>query len=67
MMHKKSANRDGYFTDDGFAMGIAFILSVLGQNDQFDSLNWFESLREKLDSDQDDINSKRDAQVFRSQ
>ena len=36
MMHKKNINRDGYYIDDGFAVGLAFTLSVLGQTKTYE-------------------------------
>lgn len=31
MMHKKNITRDGYYTDDGFAIGLIFCLTILDQ------------------------------------
>eukprot|EP00753_Platysulcus_tardus_P017866 PLAT6610.1.p1 GENE.PLAT6610.1~~PLAT6610.1.p1 ORF type:complete len:1231 (-),score=773.83 PLAT6610.1:251-3664(-) len=44
-MHKRS--KEAYFTDDGFSIGIAYILAILQQNKQFDSLHWWQSLKGK--------------------
>ena len=49
-MNKK--NKQGAaFTDDGFAMGIAYILKLVDQYHAFDSLHWFESVRTKYEAD----------------
>lgn len=36
-----------YFCDDGFAVGLAYLLRILKQNDKFAGLNWFKSVIEK--------------------
>ncbi|KAI3381952.1 hypothetical protein SNEBB_009586, partial [Seison nebaliae] len=46
------------FTDDGFAFGIAFILKLLGQYEQFDALHWFKSLRNKYTEDKRTIKNE---------
>ena len=43
MLNKKFQTFDAYYTDDGFAMGSAFILEVINQSTGLDRLNWFES------------------------
>ena len=33
-------------------MGIAYLLKILNQTDKFESINWFDSMIDKLDRDQ---------------
>lgn len=48
-LSKKNKQEASTFTDDGLAMGLAYCLSVLDQWKDFDSLQWFASVREYFD------------------
>lgn len=37
-------NKDGLFTDDGFALGCVFLLCLFGVLEPYESLHWFESV-----------------------
>eukprot|EP00299_Pterocystis_sp_00344_P018480 c9221_g1_i1.p1 GENE.c9221_g1_i1~~c9221_g1_i1.p1 ORF type:complete len:1167 (-),score=295.14 c9221_g1_i1:59-3418(-) len=41
-------SKEGCFTDDGFAMGLAYLLQIVNQSEKFDSLHWFDSLRDHV-------------------
>lgn len=43
----KKGGKEGTFTDDGFAIGIAYILKLLDLNKEFDALHWFNAIDEK--------------------
>jgi WASH complex subunit 7 len=56
---KSKRGTEGCFVDDGFAIGIAYIVKVLDQNKSFDSLHWFESVAMKLSQEKDKLDKQR--------
>lgn len=64
-MYKSARARDAYYTDDGFAVGLAFVMAILKQNTKFDALHWFACMREKLAADQAAIAEKQAATAAR--
>ncbi|VDM53564.1 unnamed protein product [Angiostrongylus costaricensis] len=57
---KKRAQHDKEltFTDDGFTMGLAYILSILKLWPQFTTLNWFRSINKKCAADKEMLNDE---------
>ena len=48
---KQNDIQNAFISDDGFAMGVAFLLRILRIHDEFNSLNWFDSIEIKLNKD----------------
>lgn len=57
--HKSTDSDRLVFTDDGFAMGLAYILIVLDQVDAFMTLDWFAAVRIKYEAELVDLEAKR--------
>lgn len=53
-------NKEGaIFTDDGFAIGLAYILKLLDQTSDFNSLRWFNSVRSKYCKEKDKLEEQK--------
>ena len=52
-------NTDAFISDDGFPLGCVFLLRILGVSEQFNTLNWFDSVQQKLSTDQQNSEGKR--------
>jgi len=51
----KKQTDDATFTDDGFAIGLAYILQLLDQYVEFDGLHWWESLQEHYETERNKL------------
>jgi len=55
MVNKTFRTDDAFYTDDGFAMGAAFLLAILEQHDKLDCLAWFDTFRAEYVIERNDI------------
>lgn len=56
-------NKDGAaFTDDGFAMGIAYINALLDQSNELDGLDWFETVDRHINAEKSAAENKDEAE-----
>ena len=57
---KQTNNTEAFISDDGFALGIAFLLRIFGIDEAFKGLNWFESIKAKLAKDIEVVKKKQE-------
>jgi WASH complex subunit 7 len=53
--------KEVYFTDDGFAMGVAYCLAILKQTKKFEALHWKDSMDRKLKEDELELKKQQEA------
>ncbi len=51
----RGVTKEMYFTDDGFAVGVAYCLAILKQQRRCDSLHWIETVNAKIKADSKDL------------
>ncbi|KAI1286738.1 hypothetical protein HDE_10420 [Halotydeus destructor] len=59
-MNRKNKN-GAQFTDDGFEMGVAYLLCLLEQFTEFESVHWFGSVREKITIERNEAIKEKNA------
>jgi len=55
----KHDDSEAFISDDGFSLGVVYLLKVLGVTDNFNGLNWFDSMETKLATEQEKNEKRR--------
>lgn len=59
----KKEDSDAFISDDGFSLGVVYLLKVLGVTDNFNGLNWFDSMEDRLSREQEKNEKRKASQV----
>jgi WASH complex subunit 7 len=59
----RGITKEMYFTDDGFAMGIAYCLAITKQTRKFEALHWVDSIRGKIRADAAQLEAQQAARL----
>lgn len=51
--------KDAFFCDDGFILGICYLLKVFKQENSFDSLQWFQSVIDKFETNEKEFTNNK--------
>lgn len=57
---KQTNNKQAFISDDGFALGVAFLLKIFGIDEAYNGLNWTQSITSKLEKDVEVIKKKQE-------
>ena len=52
---REGSRQVAYFSDDGFMVGLAYILAILQQDAAFDTLHWFDTVDLKYRRDEREL------------
>jgi len=52
--------KETIFTDDGFAIGVAYILRLLDKHQDFESLHWFEAVKLRCHEEQKKLHAEKE-------
>lgn len=66
-VNKKGGKAEASFTDDGFSLGLAYIVRLLDQDEDFDSLHWFESVHTYVEGKKAELSNTAKRGVTRSE
>eukprot|EP00602_Paraphysomonas_sp_CaronLab_P007109 CAMPEP_0185031460 /NCGR_PEP_ID=MMETSP1103-20130426/18944_1 /TAXON_ID=36769 /ORGANISM="Paraphysomonas bandaiensis, Strain Caron Lab Isolate" /LENGTH=1209 /DNA_ID=CAMNT_0027566997 /DNA_START=38 /DNA_END=3667 /DNA_ORIENTATION=- len=58
-------NREMYFNDDGFAIGLSYCLAILKQTNKYQALHWFDTLGDKHKADLKVLKEQQEARALK--